>query len=174
MITTDRLVLRPHRTDDFDQLLTLYRDKALNEFIRGLPASEEDSWNRLLRYIGHWSAMDYGLFAVIDRTEDRIIGEVGFADFRRGLGDAFDSCPEAAWMFRGAAHGQGYALEAMTAATTWFESTFKPARTVCIIDPANRGSIRLADKLGFETFGASVYRGATVTMLAKTPATLKS
>jgi RimJ/RimL family protein N-acetyltransferase len=167
MITTDRLVLRPHRTDDFEQLLTLYRDKALNEFIRGLPASEEDSWNRLLRYIGHWSAMDYGLFAVIDRTENKIIGEVGFADFRRGLGAVFDSCPEAAWMFRGASHGQGYALEAMTAAIRWFDAMFEPDKTVCIIDPHNLGSIRLAAKLGFEAFGASMYRGAAVTMLAR-------
>ena len=170
MITTDRLTLRPHRTDDFEQLSSLYRDEAMNAFIRGLPANEEECWHRLLRYVGHWTALGFGLFAVVRRADDRIIGEVGFADFHRGLGHDFDSYPEAAWMFCGAAHGQGYAVEAMTAAISWLEVAHRHEKTVCIIDPDNSGSLRLAAKLGFAKFGTSMYRGATVTMLARTPA----
>jgi RimJ/RimL family protein N-acetyltransferase len=83
------------------------------------------------------------------------------------LNVAFDDHPEAAWMFRGEAHGQGFALEAMTAAAQWLDAKLRPEKMVCIIDPQNAGSLRLAGKLGFEPFGTAFYRNARVTMLGR-------
>lgn len=168
MLTTPRLSLRPHSPDDLRAMQDLYGDEAINRYIRGLPVSEEDTWNRLLRYVGHWATFGFGIFAVRTISDDRIIGEVGFADFHRGLGSAFDPHPEAAWLFRGSAHGQGYAMEAMVAASEWLAGSLKFERTVCIIDVGNHGSLRLAQKLGYESFAQGDYRDAKVEMLART------
>lgn len=161
-ITTDRLTLRPHTIDDLDAVFELATDPAVLRFIRGLPTSREEAWHRLLRYAGHWSLLGFGMFAVFERSSEAFIGEVGLADFQRGLGPDFDGIPEAAWLFTGASHGQGFALEAMRALLDWFDGERLECRCVCIIDIENNGSIRLGSKLGFEQYGVTHYRGANV------------
>ena len=95
-IETERLLLRPHAIEDFDALRAMIRDpEVMRHITPGLP-SDEDIWNRLPCYIGHWTAFGFGIFAVIERETGRCIGDAGFADFRRGLGDTFSSSPEAA------------------------------------------------------------------------------
>ncbi|WP_177204154.1 GNAT family N-acetyltransferase [Sphingobium sp. AP50] len=158
MISTDRLTLRPHRIEDLDAMFELATDPAVLQFIRGLPTSREEAWHRLLRYAGHWSLLGFGMFAVFERSSGAFIREVGLANFQRGLGADFDGTPEAAWIFSGASHGQGFALEAMRALLDWFDNESPDERCVCIIDVENSGSIRLASKLGFEQYGTARYR----------------
>jgi RimJ/RimL family protein N-acetyltransferase len=100
------------------------------------------------------------MFAVFERATNQCIGEVGLADFQRGLGDNFDGTPEAAWVFAGSSHGKGFALEAMTAALNWFDEQAVSSRSVCIIEPRNTASIRLAGKLGFNYYDHGCYRGS--------------
>lgn len=161
-IEADRLLLRPHMAADAEAVYDLAKDQAVSRFIRGLPTTREDAWHRLLRYAGHWSLLGFGMFAVLERQTGRFIGEVGLADFRRGLGSDFDGAPEAAWLFAGDAHGRGYAGEAMSAMLAWFDHARVQARTVCIINPANTSSIRLAAKLGFQRYGSGHYRDAAI------------
>lgn len=162
MLSTERLILRPHSIDDLNHVFELARDPAVHEFVRGLPTSREEAWHRLLRYAGHWSLLGYGMFAVFERQSGTFIGEVGLLDFQRGLGTDFDGTPEAAWLFAGASHGKGYALEAMMALLGWFDREHGSPRTVCIIDVANTASTNLAGRLGFQQYGTAVYREATV------------
>lgn len=124
----------------------------------GLAPSREDAWHRLLRYAGHWSLLGFGMFAVCERATNQFIGEVGLADFQRGLGDDFDGVAEAAWVFTRRSHGKGFALEAMTAALKWFDEQAFSSRSVCMIEPRNTASIRLAEKLGFTCYGQKCYR----------------
>lgn len=160
MIDTDRLLLRPHTLQDTASIFQLATDPAVSQFIRGLPVSHEEAWQRLLRYAGHWSLLGFGMFAVFERATGQFIGEVGLADFQRGLGPDFDGTPEAAWLFTGASHGRGYAWEAMTAALAWLDGQRESTRRVCIIDVNNAASIKLATKLGFKHYGHATYRGA--------------
>ncbi|TCP65594.1 GNAT family N-acetyltransferase [Sphingomonas sp. PP-CE-1G-424] len=162
LIETDRLFLRPHVADDAEAVYTLARDQAVLQFIRGLPTTREDAWHRLLRYAGHWSLLGFGMFAVLERETGCFIGEVGLADFRRGLGSDFDSAPEAAWLFTGTVHGKGLAGEAMQAMFNWFDRERRHTRCVCIIDPGNLSSVKLATKLGFTRYGNGRYRDAAV------------
>ena len=89
-----------------------------------------------------------------------VIGEVGLAHFRRGLGEAFEASPEAAWMIEPAAHGRGYAKEAAERAHRWMATEHAMSRSVCIVHPDNSGSIRVADSLGYERIGQVSYRDA--------------
>ncbi len=159
MLTTARLDLRPHRLSDLDALAAIYGDAAVMRFIGGEPISREELWNRLLRYHGHWALLGFGLWAVEESATGRLIGNVGFADFHRGLGDDFDGVPEAAWVLGLEVQGKGHAAEAMTAALGWLDALGE-GRSVCIINPANAASLRLAARLGYRVFAERAYRGA--------------
>lgn len=167
VLETDRLRLRVHRLDDYESCCALTSDPVAVQFIYQKPLTREEVWARLHRFVGHWTLLDHGLFAVEERATGRMIGEVGLADFHRGLGEDFDGVPEFAWMLASDAHGKGYATEAARAALGWMEARFAPPRTVCIIDPDNVASLRVAAKLGFAAFGEAEYKGKTVLKLER-------
>ncbi|MEJ8631181.1 GNAT family N-acetyltransferase [Sphingomonas sp. I4] len=161
MIHTDRLTLRPYEAADFDAYAAMVADPVVVRHA-GSPMTGEEAWMRLLRYIGHWSVFGYGLFAVLDRASGAYLGETGFMDFRREVVPRIEPLPEAAWVFTRAAHGRGYAYEAASAAHRWMTDTHAPPATQCIISPANQGSIRLAERLGYRLRDRPEYRGAAL------------
>lgn len=160
VIETPRLILRGHRLTDFDDSLAMWSDPDVARHINGTPLGREDVWARLLRYIGHWAIADYGIWHIRERATDRFVGEAGLADFRRDLPQWFDGAPEAAWILAPSAQGNGYATEAMSAVLAWAEAAHP--RTVCIINPGNQPSLRVAGKLGYRELARVDYRGTAV------------
>jgi RimJ/RimL family protein N-acetyltransferase len=169
VIETERLRLRPHGLGDYEACLAMWRDPRVLQFLRVPPITPEVAWHRLLRYAGHWALLGYGLFVIEDRRSGCFLGEVGVADFRRGLGADFDGSPEAAWVLSGEAHGRGVGFEAATAALGWADRKLGGVRTVCIIDPDNQASLKLAAKCGFTPFGRATYRDTEVLLLERDP-----
>ncbi len=169
MIETDRLVLRPYNTTDFEDYLKMVSDSKVVQFLGGQPMPAEDAWNRLLRYAGHWALFGFGMFAVFERATGFFIGDTGVADFHRGLGQHFDGVGEAAWVFTSESQGRGFAYEAAMAALNWYSSSHADRRrTVCLIAPDNRPSLVLAEKLGYVPFGNVIYRGGPFVTLERT------
>ena len=158
-IETERLVLRAPDASDFDDYLALTADPETFRYSERGPMSSDEAWTRLLRQIGHWVVLGYGLFAIEEKASGRFIGEAGLGDFRRNLGPSFDGVPEAAWSLAGWAQGRGYATEAANAALVWMERKFATHRTVCLIHSDNAPSIRVAQKLGYSVFEERNYRG---------------
>jgi RimJ/RimL family protein N-acetyltransferase len=168
MIVTERLILTPTAVSDFEDCHASRTDPEVMHFIGG-PASSEETWLKLLRNIGHWSAYGHGLFTVRERHGGRFVGDVGLATFHRDLGANFDPFPEAAWVLARSAQGKGYATEAVQAAHEWFFTRREAVRTVCIISPENLPSVRVAERLGYHPFGEATYKGSTVTMFERMP-----
>jgi RimJ/RimL family protein N-acetyltransferase len=166
-LRTGRLRLRPHRRDDAAQLAALWQDPVVLRHFGGIPVAAEDSWNRLLRYVGHWAVNGYGLWAIEELETGRFLGDAGLFEGRRSLGDRFDGAPEAGWVLGPAGHGKGYAREAMTAALRWGCSQHGWARTVCMIDPDNAPSFRTAEALGYRRFAQQPYRGKDIILLER-------
>lgn len=166
-LRTERLRMRPHQRDDAVLVTALWQDPIVVHHFGGQPAPEEDCWNRLLRYAGHWQLNGYGLWAVEEPESGRFIGDIGLFEGRRGLGERFDSAPEAGWVLLPAGHGKGYAREAMNAALRWGESAHGWARTVCMIDPENMASLRTADALGYQAFDRRPYKGKELVLLER-------
>ena len=158
-ITTVRLVLRGPRVDDHEASAAMWRDPAVIRFIGARVPSREETWGRLLRYLGHWAALGYGLWAVEDRADGRYVGEVGFADFHRELEPGFGDTPEAGWVVAPWAHGRGYGCEAVTAALAWADANLPATRTVCMIDPGNTPSLRVAAGCGYVELARATYKG---------------
>jgi RimJ/RimL family protein N-acetyltransferase len=163
-IETERLILRPHRAEDFDDLAAMWADPGVTRFIGGRPSTPEESWARLLRYGGLWGLLGLGYWAVRDRATGRFVGDVGFADFHRGLD--FAGAPEAGWVLAPWAHGRGLAGEAVRAALAWADARGW-ARSVCIIDPDNAPSLRLAGGCGYQEAGRITYKDHPVILLER-------
>jgi len=167
MITTTRLILAPVTLDDFEESYAMTADPETTAYISAKPFTREETWGRTLRNIGHWAAFGYGIFTVRERSTGAYVGETGLAHFARGLGEAFDPFPEGAWVLARQTHGKGYATEAVLAVHGWMAGHKPTPRTVCIIDPDNAPSLRVAGKLGYRPFGQTEYRAKTVIMLVR-------
>jgi RimJ/RimL family protein N-acetyltransferase len=168
-VDTARLVLRGHGLDDLADSAALWGDPAVTRYIGGRPSTEEEVWSRLLRYAGHWAALGYGYWVVVERASGRFVGEVGLADFRRAIEPSLAGAPEAGWVLAPWAHGRGYATEAVRAALAWYEDRFGPTRTVCIVDPAHAASLRVAARCGFRELARTTYHGDPTVVLERPP-----
>jgi RimJ/RimL family protein N-acetyltransferase len=173
-LETQRLVLSPHTPADFPEVAAMWRDPEVTRFIGGRPFTDEESWTRLLRYVGHWAALGFGYWTLRERESGRFVGEVGFADYRREIEPGFVGAPEIGWALAPWAWGRGYATEAVEAALAWGDACFGESRTVCIISPENAASIAIALKCGYAPAGMALYRGAEIQVYARPGATARS
>lgn len=162
-IVTERLVLRAHGPDDFEATAALWGDPETVRGIGGRAFSREECWWRLLRYLGMWPALGFGYWCLEERGSGACVGDVGFADFKRDMEPGFDGAPEGGWVLAPSVHGKGYATEAMAAACAWLDAE-RPdlAPAVCMIDPDNAPSIRVAEKLGFAEYARAAYHDSPV------------
>lgn len=173
ILETPRLRLRAHRPSDLPQCAAMWADPAVTRFIGGEPCSEQRTWARLLAYIGHWTAMGFGYWLMEERGSGDFVGEVGLADFRRDIASSMKGCPELGFALASRFHRKGYATEGAEAVVAWADSNLPFARTVCLIDPENRASLRVAGKCGYQVFERGVYGGRPAMFLER-PARLNS
>jgi RimJ/RimL family protein N-acetyltransferase len=167
VIETKRLRMRGHRLDDFLDSAAMWADPVVTRHISGKPLSEEEAWTRLLRYVGHWSLMGFGYWVIEEKSTGSFVGELGFADYKRDIIPSIKGVPEAGWVLASAAHGKGYATEAVGAAVAWGEAHFGSVRTVCLIHPENLASIRVAEKCGYKQFQRATYKGDATLIFAR-------
>lgn len=157
VLETERLRLRAYRLDDYDTFAAIWADSQVYRHLSGKPSTPEESWLRLLRFSGLWALLGYGLWAVEEKSSGRCVGDLGYADFKRGI-PALDGLPELCWVLAAEAHGKGYASEALAAVLVWGNTHFGEHRSACIISPDNAGSIRVATKAGFALAEETRYR----------------
>ncbi len=168
-IDTERLTMRCPRLEDFEEALAMWADPQVTRYITGKPSTREEMWARLLRYVGHWHLLGFGFWVVREKSTGRFVGEVGLADFHRDIEPPFGKSKEAGWVLAPWAHGKGYATEAVRAALRWAEDRFGPERVVCIMDPGNEASLKVAHKCGFREFARGTLRGEPTRMLERVP-----
>lgn len=166
-IHTARLTLRGHSVDDFADCAAMWSDPAVTQYLAQQPLSQEEVWARLLRYVGHWSLLGFGYWAVRDTATNRFVGDVGFADYRRDINPPLAGAPEIGWVLASASQGQGLATEAVQAVVAWGETQFAGARTVCLIDPGNRPSLRVAEKCGYREYARTTYKTQPVLLFER-------
>ena len=143
VLETDRLRLRGWTDDDLDDLAAIYADREVTRWI-GIPEplDRAGTWRRLALFAGHWSLRGYGPWAVEERGGGSVIGHVGLwqPDGWPGL--------EVGWTLGRPWQGRGYATEAARASLGFAFGQLGAERVVSIIDPANRPSTRVAERIG--------------------------
>lgn len=140
-IETRRLRLRGFRQSDFEAFAAFYSDEEAAHFVGGV-RPRDDAWRAMAMFSGHWQLRGYGFFCVADRESDAYLGWCG-PWCPEGWRE-----PELGYSFLRAAQGRGYATEAALAARDFAYRTLSLTTLVSYIDPDNRPSQRLAERLG--------------------------
>ncbi|MHA6692123.1 GNAT family N-acetyltransferase [Devosia sp. A449] len=164
-LQTERLILRGHTADDLSGCSRLWADPEVTRFIGGRPNTPEEVWRRILAYAGHWQLLGYGYFLATDRQTGEVVGEFGLANFQREIDPPFGDTPEAGWAMLPHYHGRGLAREALTALLAWADPSVP--RSVCMIDPDNAASLRLAAALGYVEYARTNYKGDATVLLER-------
>ncbi len=159
ILETDRLTLRGHRLEDYADCVAMWADPLVTRFILAKPSTPQQTWMRILAYLGHWSLMRFGYWAIEEKKTGAFVGEVGLADFKRDVAQSMRGAPEIGFVLAPIAHGKGYATEAARAVVAWGDQNLAAARTVCMIDPENAASIRVANKCGYDVFERATFNG---------------
>jgi RimJ/RimL family protein N-acetyltransferase len=138
-LTTDRLILRAPREDDFPAMLA-FNDSPRASFVGG-GGDRQKVWRNLIANIGHWALRGYGFYSLDTKAGD-FIGRVGVI-----YHDGWDE-PELAWHLFDSFEGKGYAIEAALAARADYHARITRQPPISYIDVTNTRSEALAKRLG--------------------------
>lgn len=161
-LETARLILRPLKESDLEPIAAAASDPEAVRFVGGKVATREETWRKLATIPGMWALFGFGYWVVERKSDGEVIGQAGFADFKRDMTPSLEGVPEMGWSFARHAWGQGYASEAGTAALGWADEALPGREIVAIIDADNLASVRVAEKLGFARREEGVYRDAPI------------
>lgn len=167
VLTTERLVLRPHRAGDLDAIAAMTGDPLVMRGIGGLAQSREDSWRRMMSGVGSWALLGFGYWVIERRSDGQLLGQLGLTDFKRDVEPRIEDVPELGYALGAAAHGAGYASEAVAAVLQWADAMLQADQVVAIVDPDNIRSIRVLEKAGFGAAGAATYKDAPVLLFRR-------
>lgn len=168
-LETERLILRLFRKEDLEPWHAIVSDPEVMRHFSGPPAPKEDTWRRMSAAVGSWTLRGFGGWAVVRRSDDRLIGTIGLFNAWRDLEPQFGDQPEAGWIFAKEVHGQGIAGEAARAALGWADGNLEPTPIWAIIAPGNEPSFRLAERLGFERHCETLYNDEPTAVLRRPP-----
>ena len=167
ILETDRLRLRPHRVGDYADCCAMWADPVVTRFIGGRPSTPQQTWSRLLTYMGHWKAMDFGYWAIEEKATGAYAGEIGFADFKRDIAESMSNVPELGFALRSAMHGRGHGIEAVGAAVAWGDAHLPSNRTVALVNEDNQRSLHILERYGYRTFDRAQFNGSPVMFLER-------
>lgn len=159
-LETERLRLRPFVAEDLPEHGRLYADPDVTRYLAGGPylgaAARLRSERAVRRFVDHWQAHGFGVWAVRDRASDTFLGQCGLNTIDE-TGEV-----EALWALARPAWGQGLATEAARAALGWaFDVAALPA-VIAIAAPDNLASQRVMQKIGMRYARRARYFGLDV------------
>jgi len=144
-ITTDRLIIRLAKPNDAEAIYSYRSDAIENQYQGWFPESAEEVRNFITNMPANIDVADICFqFAIIDKNENRLIGDMGIIFTGHEKMQAEVGCT-----LNKDSQGKGYATEALRAMVNYLFTELKKHRVVASIDPRNISSIRLIEQLGF-------------------------
>jgi RimJ/RimL family protein N-acetyltransferase len=144
-IETERLRLRPCTPDDADALHRLWTDPDVRRHLWDDEViSAERAGATLAAGIASFADAGYGLWAVLPRDADRLIGFCGLRAVP-ATGDV-----ELVYGMAPACWGRGLASEAVVAVLDFAFAALGLGRVIGVTDPPNAASIRVMEKAGMQ------------------------
>ncbi len=152
ILETKRCYLREFCMDDMDDLYRIYAGEGITDYMEPLyERAEEEAYERayidaMYRFYG------YGMWLVCRKSDDVIIGRAGLEhrDFPEGAE------LEMGYMIAAEEQRKGYATEVCSAIVAYAEEELEFDRVNCLIEPGNRASIALLEKMGFRPIGETL------------------
>lgn len=142
---TERLLIRHLRAEDLDDMFEVCGDSELMLYVgegRALTREEVRGW--IEKSLENYRAHGFGCSAVVLKADGRFVGYCGLVN------PVFSGEPEAELIYavKRQFAGRGMASEAARAMLGFAFERAGLRRVVATIDPDNRASIRIAEKLG--------------------------
>jgi ribosomal-protein-alanine N-acetyltransferase len=169
VLQTERLVLRNLTMDDLDELAAIYGDPDVRHYFPEGTLNREETKEELEWFIDvYYARYGYGLWATVDKGTGEFIGRCGLIPWtillsptgELALGGTGDhpvgpegSEVEVAYMLAKRSWGRGLATEAATAIVAYGFEQLDLERLICLIDPENVASMRVAEKIGMTLDG---------------------
>jgi RimJ/RimL family protein N-acetyltransferase len=163
-LETERLLLRIPEPGDADGYLEIFRDPEVLRFLTPSMLNRDDAVAGVERMRRHWDRHGVGLFSVVRKEDERLLGRVGFLlwdpvrwvnAMREDLDGELEL--EVGWTLGSEHWNRGYATEAALACRDWAFGGLGYTRVVSLIASDNIGSIRVAEKIG-ESYERDVER----------------
>jgi RimJ/RimL family protein N-acetyltransferase len=139
-ITTQRLILRAPRVDDFPEYAAMLATPRAQGM--GGPYSTKEAWGLFCHDVAGWALFGHGALMIDLSTTGECIGQVGI-----NHGPLFAE-KELGWLVYEGQEGRGYATEAAAALRDWAGEVLGLRNLVSYIHPRNHQSIAVAARLG--------------------------
>src|SRR5919198_1435803 len=151
-LETERPLIRPLTAADLDGVHVVFSDAEVMRFVPGGACDRDGSRARLRALIEHQRDHGFSKWAVIEKESGQLIGDCGL--------QYLDGGPDIELGFHIARSrwGRGYATEAAAACLRWANQE-RLERVVAIVDPENRASVRVLEKLPMRAEGRRTYLG---------------
>lgn len=145
ILETKRLVLRHQVIEDLDDLWALYQNPNITKYIPDAPRSRAEAKEELEWHMhGHPKHPELGLWATIHKVSGKFIGRCGLLPWEiDGVHEVEVGYTIAQEYWR-----QGLGSEAAEAILKYGFEKLNLSRLICMIEPENIGSQKVAEKIG--------------------------
>jgi RimJ/RimL family protein N-acetyltransferase len=142
---TKRLIIRPVTLNDRIEIFEYRRNKEINKYQGWIPETIED----VEVFIGKIAKkidepMTWFQFAIIEKATEKIIGDVGIQFF-----DNENRQVEIGCTLNQDFQNKGYATETIKRIVDYLFGELNKQKVIASIDPDNKSSIRLVERIGF-------------------------
>ena len=171
-LSTPRLVLRPFTMSDVAALYTILQEP---DILKYFPRPEPPDLGRVERIVAaqirHWQEHNLGWWAVCPKPPDggendgALAGWCGL-QFLPETGEV-----EVGYLLSHACWGKGFATEAAEASLAYGFDSLKLESIICLVDPDNLRSNRVAAKLEMTFLGKQAYFGMVLNKYERRRAT---
>lgn len=145
ILETKRLILRHQVIEDLDDLWALYCNPNITKYIPDATNSRAEAQEELEWHMhGHPKHPELGLWATIHKETGKFIGRCGLLLWT--IEDQYDV--EVAYTIAEEYWGQGLGSEAAQAILNYGFEKLNLSRLICVIEPENIGSQKVAEKIG--------------------------
>ena len=147
MLTGSKVQLRPWTPADAGDVLAACQDVEIQRWTTiPSPYTSADAVAYVSEVAPALWAQGGAVFAVIDRATGGLAGSIGAHGIRDGVAHVgYWTVP--------AVRGRGLASDALRTLTGWFLREGGTARVELVVEPANTGSVRVAEAAGFTREG---------------------
>lgn len=143
ILETKRLTLMRQTIEDVPFLIDLWSDPEVTRYVGG-PREREWLKEAFEDTARNPFAEKYDLWVVVEKESGKPVGHCGLIDKEVEGRAEFDLC----YFFAKSVWGRGYATEIGNELVNHARREFGLKRIIAMIDPANLGSRRVAEKLG--------------------------
>lgn len=148
IIETERLYLREIRKDDFDELCKILQDKDVM-YAYEHAFSDKEVWDWLYNQINRYKKYGFGLWAVILKNTNNMIGQCGLTMQNFNKKEVI----EIGYLFQKSFWHKGYAIESAAACKDYAFKKLNAKEVFSIIRDTNDASKKVAEKNGMNICG---------------------